>query len=88
MTFLFLLCFLLSFFPTQAHLLTDTHRQGKQILEALVCLQVYVGVGGDFSLRLHSLFLPPTPKMFLILQAQPTLPLGGGGDISLAPQVS
>lgn len=54
----------------------NTRRQLNKILEAPVCFQVYFGVGGGFSLRLHSPF--PPPRMFLILQTQQTFWPGGG----------
>ena len=50
---------------TYSHAPRHTHKQLNKILEARVCLQVYFGVGGDFSLRLHP---PSSPlKMCLIL---------------------
>lgn len=64
---------LLSLSPTRTRV--RTHRQWNNILEVPVCLQVYFGVGGDFSWRLH----PPAPphKVFLVSQTQPTLWLAG-----------
>lgn len=83
---LFLSCLLLYFPHTCSHTHGNTCRQLNKILEAPVCFQVNFGVGGDFSLRLYSPF--PPPKMFLILQTQQTLWLGGGRRYFSSSEVS
>lgn len=57
----------------------NTRRQLNKILEAPVCFQVYFGVGGDFSLRLHSPFL--LPKCFSSYKHSKPFGREGGGDI-------
>lgn len=82
-TFLFLPPFLLP--HTCSHTHRHTPRQLNKILEA-PDFQVYFGVGGDYSLRLHPPF--PAPKMFLIYEHSQPFGWEEGGDSSPTPEIS